>query len=67
MPGALSRTVAVETVLPFFAVTLLRLVSIDLLSYLLGRRCGEAVLAWLESTEATGARTRAGQGPRGPQ
>ncbi len=27
----------------------------------------EAVLAWLESTEATGARTRAGRGPRGPQ
>jgi excisionase family DNA binding protein len=27
----------------------------------------EAVRAWLESTEATGARTPAGQGPRGAQ
>ena len=31
--------------LPFFAVPLMRLVTIDLLSYLLGRWCGEAVLA----------------------
>jgi len=35
-------------VLPFFAVPLTRLVAIDVLSYLLGRWCGEAVLAWLE-------------------
>ncbi len=33
---------------PFFAVPLMRLVSIDLLSFLLGRWCGEAVLAWVE-------------------
>jgi membrane protein DedA with SNARE-associated domain len=35
-------------VLPFFAVPLMRLSAVDLLSYLLGRWCGEAVLAWLE-------------------
>ena len=34
--------------LPFFAVPFVRLVGIDLLSYLLGRRCGELVLAWIE-------------------
>ncbi len=33
--------------LAFFAVPLVRLVSIDLLTYLLGRWCGEAVLAWV--------------------
>jgi membrane protein DedA with SNARE-associated domain len=34
--------------LPFFAVPLTRLVAIDVLSYLLGRWCGQAVLAWVE-------------------
>src|SRR2546428_6713368 len=33
--------------LPFFAVPFMRLVAIDLLSYLLGRRCGEGGLAWV--------------------
>src|SRR5207247_20640 len=35
-------------VVPFFAVPLVRLVAIDVLSYLLGRWCGGAVLAWVE-------------------
>jgi membrane protein DedA with SNARE-associated domain len=35
-------------VLPFFALPFMRLVAIDLLTYLLGRWCGEVVLAWVE-------------------
>ncbi len=42
--------------LPFFTLTFVRLAAVDVISYLLGRRCGEAVLDWVDQRIGRGRR-----------
>jgi membrane protein DedA with SNARE-associated domain len=44
------------SVLTFFLVSVARLCGVDMLSYLLGRWCGDAALAWIESRTKRGRR-----------